>query len=81
MKIDYWENNQTEISKALDSGQRELEISFSAKGPLRDLPSVYRIPAHIIKEHNQNTGSQFFLNVDVHKEPAEWVIDVGERPL
>ena len=81
MKITYWENNQTEISKVLDSGQKELEISFDAQGPLRDLPNVYRIPDHIIKEHITHNGSQFFLNVDRDKEPVQWVIDVGERPL
>jgi hypothetical protein len=81
MKVTYWENNQTEISKALDTGQRNLEITFDARGPLRDLPGSYRIPDPVIKEHVKNSIQQFYLNVDYDKDPAEWVIDVGERPL
>jgi hypothetical protein len=81
MKVKYWENNQTEISKALESGQHKLDIAFSAQGPLKDLPSVYMIPDHILKEHIKNSVRRFFLNVDYDKEPVNWVIDVGERPL
>ena len=81
MKVIYNENNQTEISKELESGQRKLDISFIAKGLLRDLPNVFMIPDHILKEYVPNSASQFFLNVDFDKEPTEWVIDKGEQPL
>ena len=80
MKATYTENNQTEISKALESGHGKLDITFYAKGPLRDLPSVLMIPDHILKEYVRNSKTQFFLNVDYNKEPVEWVIDAGERP-
>jgi len=81
MKVTYNENNQTEISKALESGQSKLDISFFANGLLKDLPSVFIIPDHILKEYVPNSASQFFLNVDFDKEPTEWVIDKGEQPL
>ena len=80
MKVTYFKNNQTEISNALESGQRKLDIVFSAKGLLKDLPNVYIIPNHFFEEYVDNSGTQFFLNVDYDKEPVEWVIDVGERP-
>jgi hypothetical protein len=81
MKINYWENNQAEISAVLNSGHKELNITFDAIGALKDLPTVFRIPEHIFREHAENRGSQFFLNVDKDKEPIQWVIDIGERPL
>jgi len=80
MRATYTENNQTEISSILETGQRKLDISFYAKGPLRDLPAVFMIPDHVIKEYVPNSETQFFLNVDYNKEPVEWVIDMGERP-
>ena len=80
MKTSYTENNQTEISKAMESGKAKLDIIFNAKGPLRDLPSVFMIPDHFLKEYVPNSKTQFFLNVDFNKEPVEWVIDAGERP-
>jgi hypothetical protein len=79
MKVNYSENNQTEISNILESGQRKLDIAFYAKGPLRDLPTVYIIPNHFFKEYVSNSATQFYLNVDFDKEPVEWVIDSGER--
>ena len=80
MKAKYTENNQTEISSLLESGQRKLNIVFYAKGPLRDLPAVFMIPDRILKDYVHNSKTQFFLNVDYSKEPVEWVIDAGERP-
>ncbi|HEV8513779.1 MAG TPA: hypothetical protein VGQ59_10900 [Cyclobacteriaceae bacterium] len=79
MKVTYSENNLTEISGALESGQRKLDIAFYAKGPLSDLPSVYIIPNQFFKEFVSNSAIQFYLNVDFDKEPAEWVIDSGKR--
>ena len=81
MKVTYNENNQTEISKALEVGQKKLDIIFYSKGQLRDLPDVFMIPDHVIKEYVKDSSTRFFLNVDYDKEPAEWVIDIGERPL
>jgi hypothetical protein len=80
MNAAYTENNQTEISEILKSSQLKLDITFYAKGPLRDLPAVFLIPEHILKLYDNNRGIKFFLNVDYNKEPAEWVIDAGERP-
>lgn len=80
MKTTYTENNQTEISNVLEIGQRKLDITFYAKGLLRDLPAVFMIPDRILKEYIHNSKTQFFLNVDYNKEPVEWVIDSGERP-
>jgi hypothetical protein len=80
MKVTYNENNQMETSNILESGERKLEIAFQAKGLLRDLPSVFLIPDHLLKEHVGNSPTQFFLNDDFDKEPVEWVIDGGERP-
>ena len=79
MKVNYNENNLTEISSALESGQRKLDIAFYAKGLLRDLPTVYIIPNHFFKEYVGNSSTQFYLNVNFDKEPVEWVIDSGER--
>jgi hypothetical protein len=81
MIVTYNENNQTEISKALESGQRKLDISFFADGLLKDLPGVLMIRDHFVKEYVPDSASQFFLNVDSDKEPVEWVIDKGEQPL
>jgi hypothetical protein len=80
MKVDYSENNQTEVSKALEKGQRDLEITFDAEGPLRDLPSTFTIPQQILKERIRHSATKYFLNVDYDKDPIGWVIDVGERP-
>jgi hypothetical protein len=80
MKASYTENNLTEISKILESGKAKLEISFNAKEPLTDLPSVFLIPDHFFREYIPNSKTQFFLNVDFNKDPVEWVIDAGERP-
>jgi hypothetical protein len=80
MKVTYNKNNQTEISNALESGQHHLDIAFSAKGLLKDLPNVYIIPDHFFKEYVSNSATQYFLNVDYDKEPVEWIIDTGERP-
>ncbi len=80
MKASYTENNQTEISKILESGKAKLDITFNARGPLRDLPLLFMIPGHFFKAYVRNSKTQFFLNVDFNKEPVEWVIDTGERP-
>ena len=81
MKASYTENNQTEISKILENGKAKLDITFNARGPLMDLPSVFMIPDHFFKEYVRNSKTQFFLNVDYNKEPVEWVVEGGERPL
>jgi hypothetical protein len=80
MKATYTENNQTEISKVLESGQQKLDIAFYAEGLLRDLPTVFMIPEHFLNAYVPDSKSQFFLNVDYNKEPVAWVIDKGERP-
>jgi hypothetical protein len=80
MRATYTENNQTEISKILATGQPKLDIAFFAEGPLKDLPTVFMIPDNFLKGYVPNSASQFFLNVDYSKEPAEWVVDKGERP-
>jgi hypothetical protein len=80
MTVNYSTNNHTEISNALESGERKLDIAFSADGLLKDLPNVYIIPTHFFKDYVPNSATRYFLNVNFDKEPVEWVIDVGERP-
>lgn len=81
MNVNYSDNNHTEISNILHSGQRKLDIAFYAKGPLRDLPSVFMIPDYILKKYGEDTKLPYFLNVDYSKDPVEWVVEGGERPL
>jgi hypothetical protein len=78
MKVAYWENNRTEISKVLAAGQRKFEIVFSPRGPLRSLPAEFEVPETIMEEYVNNRIASFFLNVNESSEPVRWVIDVTE---
>ena len=81
MNVNYSDNNRTDVSNILERGQRKLDIAFYAEGPLKDLPSVFMIPDHVLKKYAEDTRLSYFLNVDYSKEPVEWVVEGGERPL